>query len=157
MKIQILIILLILSSACKQKNKAETISDKLNSELNTKIKITIPENVDSDFKLFLDFFNKDSTFQMSRVDFPIRVTDFHKIEFELSERMVSENEYYLKKFSINKTSEKENFGEYEQTITIENNKALIEIIGIENGIAVDYEFRKINGEWKLTTWTDQST
>ncbi len=157
MKIRILIALLILFSACKQKNKTESITHKLDSELNTKSEITIPQNVDSEFKLFLDFFNRDSTFQMSRIDFPLRVTDFNNIEYELSERIINKNEYFLKKFSINKTLEKENFGEYEQTITIENNKALIEIIGIDNGIAVEYEFKKNNGEWKLITWTDQST
>lgn len=115
------------------------------------------ENVDLDFKLFLDLFNKDSVFQMSRVDFPIKVNDFYKVEFELNERTINQNEYHLKKFSINRTSEKESFTDYEQTIEIENEKASIEITGIENGIAIMYQFKKINGKWKLITWIDQST
>ncbi|MFD2541323.1 hypothetical protein ACFSSB_03265 [Lacinutrix gracilariae] len=160
MKIRILLILLILISACKQNKKdtqAVIITDKSKSELNNKTEIIIPENIDSEFKLFLNFFNKDSTFQISRVDFPIKIKDFQKVEFELNERIVNQSEYVLKKISVNKTSEKEDFREYEQTIIIENENALIEINGIENGIAIEYEFKKINGKWKLITWTDQST
>ncbi|WP_405377748.1 hypothetical protein [Nonlabens sp. Asnod3-A02] len=160
MKIRILLILYILISACKQNKKdtqAEIITDKSKSELKNKTEIIIPENIDSEFKFFLDFFNKDSTFQISRVDFPIKIKDFQKVEFELNERIINQSEYVLKNISINKTSEKEVFGEYEQIIIIENENALIEINGIENGIAIEYEFKKINGKWKLITWTNQST
>ncbi|WMI68201.1 DUF4348 domain-containing protein [Mangrovimonas sp. YM274] len=123
----------------------------------TQVETNIPANVDSDFRLFLDFFNKDSIFQLNRIDFPIKVKDFQKVEFELNERVINKIDYSLKTFQINKTSDLEDFGEYEQIIKIENEKAIIEISGIGNGIAIDYEFAKVNGKWKLITWTDQST
>ncbi|CAL2103716.1 protein of unknown function [Tenacibaculum sp. 190130A14a] len=151
MKKEYLIILVILFFACVSKNeKAQTVPKK-------QVQISVPKNVDSDFKLFLKYFSKDSAFQMSRVHFPVKIKDFQNSENELKERLLGINEYRLKEFYVNETSEKEIFEEYEQTIILENDSAIIEINGIENGIAIDFEFKKVNGKWKLITWTDQST
>ncbi|MGB1042061.1 MAG: DUF4348 domain-containing protein [Tenacibaculum sp.] len=121
------------------------------------VEFVIPKNVDSDFRCFLNLFNKDSVFQVSRLGFPIKIYDFKNKEFELSERLVNEKEYSLKQIRFSKINEKEVFDEYEQIIKLKNNSALIIVTGIENGIAVEYEFKKINKKWKLISWTDQST
>lgn len=120
------------------------------------IKLSIPKNVDSDFKIFLNFFNKDSTFQISRVKFPLKIKDLNE-DFELRERTINKEEYYLKKFDFNEINKLEVFNEYKQRISVNENNVLIEINGIENGIACEFYFKKINNKWKLVSWIDQST
>ena len=164
MKNYIFIILFtLISSACKKsivvKNQNDEKIKIIKTDINNKvenIKISIPKNVDSDFKIFLNFFNKDSIFQISRVEFPIKIKDFNE-EFELRERTVNKDEYYLKKFDFNEINKTEIFNEYKQTITLNDNTALIEINGIENGIACEFYFKKINDIWKLVSWINQST
>ncbi|MNY65999.1 hypothetical protein D3C86_2033600 [compost metagenome] len=49
--------------------------------------------------------------------------------------------------------------QWEQKIVVDKNNtsATIEIRGIENGIRVDYLFKKINGAWMLIEINDSST
>ena len=51
------------------------------------------------------------------------------------------------------------YEEWEENIIIDenNNKATIEINGIDNGIMVDYKFEKINEKWILVEIYDGST
>ncbi|MNL66774.1 hypothetical protein D3C87_1912920 [compost metagenome] len=51
------------------------------------------------------------------------------------------------------------FDQWEQKIVMDKNNtsATIEIHGIENGIRVDYLFKKINGAWMLIEIDDSST
>jgi len=121
-----------------------------------KIKLSTPKNVDSEFKLFLDFFNNDSIFQISRVKFPMSIQDLNG-EFELEERIINEDEYFLKKFDFNEINKTEVFQDYTQKITLNDENASIEINGIENGIACEFFFKRINNKWQLISWIDQST
>lgn len=156
MKIRILTIFLILILACKQSEKETQVgitTDKSKSELNNQTKVIIPENVDSEFNLFLEFFSSDSTFQISRVNFPLKVKHLDIENGILKNRIIEPTDYYLKRFlPFNNKNQ-----DYTQEIDIKNDKVIIFIRGIENGLVVDYEFDKIHGKWKLITWTDQST
>jgi len=66
------------------------------------IKLSIPKNVDSDFKLFLDFFNKDSIFQISRVKFPVKATEINYDDYETVEKVINLDNYKI----IDLTNEK---------------------------------------------------
>lgn len=157
MKNSFLIILLILISTCKEDHKkniqTKIITAKPKPKSNNKTKATTPENVDSQFRLFLEFFSKDSTFQVSRANFPMKVRHLDIEDGMLKDRTVELSDYYLKKFLPYDPKNQD----YTQEIVVKNEKAIIEISGIENGIAIWYEFKKVDGKWKLITWIDQST
>ncbi len=118
-----------------------------------KKRIYIPETVDYSFNEFLMYFSADSTFQMERVRFPLKVQQMDIYEGELKNKTVFITDYWIKKF----LPYDKNNGDYKQDIEIKENEAIISIKGIENGLAVFYEFKKIDDQWFLVTWRDYST
>ncbi|WP_179009058.1 DUF4348 domain-containing protein [Winogradskyella forsetii] len=152
---------------CKQNNKTEkeaelnkisdsTLLNQTNSELKT-IKSSIPENIDSEFKIFLEYFNKDSIFQISRVNFPIKSKQINYENYGTIEKITDIDNYEIIDLTIDPSSETKEYDKYTQKTILKEFKAVIEIRGIDNGINCDYEFEKINGKWKLTTWSNLST
>jgi len=152
---------------CKQNDKMEkeselnkisdsTLLNKASSEPK-KIKSSIPENIDSEFEIFLELFNRDSVFQISRVNFPIKSKEINYDNYETFEKTINISNYEIIDLTIDPSSEKKEYDKYTQKTILKELKAIIEIRGIDNGINCDYEFEKINGEWKLTTWRNLST
>jgi hypothetical protein len=117
---------------------------------------SVQENVDANFETFLAAFSKDSVFQMDRVSFPLTVDEMDD-NFEPVRTTVTREQYRRLDFSAVDASGKNDADGYTQKTTTDGGKRIIEIRGIENGISVDYVFQKIDGKWKLLTWTDQST
>ncbi|WP_192821102.1 DUF4348 domain-containing protein [Rufibacter sp. LB8] len=114
----------------------------------------IPSNVDDKFETFLKYFNEDSIFQVSRIDFPIKVkfADSSK-DYEMSEEIIPKQEFLKLDFTYDSIKSIE----YEQIIEVKGDKATIGLRGIENGIMADFYFKKKNGKWMLETWEDAST
>ena len=110
--------------------------------------------VDNEFKSFLLAFNRDSLFQVSRVKFPM-IVEFSDPEkdYEYSKEEINLKNYY----KLNLIEDSSSNPEYNRHIDIKNNKAIVEFRGIENGIASEYIFEKINGKWMLITWIESST
>ncbi|WP_256014219.1 DUF4348 domain-containing protein [Desertivirga xinjiangensis] len=115
--------------------------------------VAIPSNVDADFETFLTYFNSDSTFQVSRISFPLKVKETDA-DFELKEHVIEQATFRRMDFTYDKHDLNR---EYDQSFTIKKDKATVEIRGIENGIFADYNFEKKNGKWMLITCTDSST
>jgi hypothetical protein len=116
---------------------------------------TVNFGPDVNFETFLRHFNKDSLFQVNRISFPLKIMEVDASRnFELRERVIQKGELLKLDFSYD---EKKINREYEQTIKVENDKAVIEVRGIENGILADYHFEKRKGKWILVTWNDSST
>lgn len=139
---KILFIIFIVFTSCKNNNQ----------------KIEIPKNVDDNFNIFLKYFSKDSIFQISRVNFPLKVKELDSDEnFETIEKNIDISEY--KKINLNYSNENltKETDKYSQNIKIGTDKAVIEIRGIDNGIHTDIVFEKKKGKWKLITWIDSST
>ena len=113
-------------------------------------------NVDVKFETFIDYFNKDSVFQVSRIHFPLKVKELDD-NFELTERIIQKAKYRKMDFIYDKSKANKLIDTYKQNIKVKDDKAIIQIRGIENGIVADYYFEKKNGKWILTTWTDSST
>jgi hypothetical protein len=120
-----------------------------------KSNINVP-NIDDDFNVFIELFSKDSMFQISRIDFPLKVHESNlQKDYELSEKIIKKSVYRKRNFSY-KIAES-NIDTYSQEIKVINDKATIEIRGNENGLMIDIFFEKQKGKWKLITWTDSST
>jgi hypothetical protein len=116
------------------------------------------ENIDASFEIFIEHFNKDSTFQISRIAFPLKLIepDWEK-EGELVERRVQRSEFRKLDFSYDKSMPTREFDKYEQRVKVKKDKAVIEIRGIDNGIMSDSFFEKRNGKWTLVSIIDKST
>ncbi|MBK7223981.1 MAG: DUF4348 domain-containing protein [Saprospiraceae bacterium] len=120
---------------------------------------TIPakEAMYNNFNAFVDKFSSDSTFQLSRTKFPLKIKwydiDNDKDSLIYKERSSFEMMDFRKKKSTGQ------YDQWEQKIVVDKNNtsATIEIRGIENGIMVDYLFEKINGAWMLIEIDDSST
>lgn len=101
---------------------------------------------------------KDSLFQISRIDFPLKVKEADPDnDFELAERIIQKSEFRKMDFTYDKSFANRQVDNYEQNIKVGGHKAVIEMRGIDNGIIADYYFIKKNGKWTLLTWVDSST
>ncbi len=108
---------------------------------------------DEDFKTFLNKFSTDEAFQISRIDFPLKVRTIGE-NSELDDEIMTKEEWRQINFTYDPNNPS---NEYEQRIIIYGDKATIECIGIDNGIMVEYYFERKNGIWLLVTLTDAST
>ncbi|NUO02850.1 MAG: DUF4348 domain-containing protein [Saprospiraceae bacterium] len=121
--------------------------------------VAIParEAVDNDFNDFIEKFSADSSFQLIRTKYPLKVK-WYEIEQD------KDTLFYLKKSDfemmdfreIKSNSQYDNW-EQKRVIDKNNKSARIEIRGIDNGIIVDYLFEKVNGIWMLIEVDDSST
>ena len=59
---KLLVVLILLFNSCKE-------NDRIKEDVNTS------ENIDEDFNIFLEKFNRDSIFQISRINFPLKVIE----------------------------------------------------------------------------------
>jgi len=128
---------------------------KIVEEIKTKTKI--PSNVDSEFKVFLEFFNKDSAFQISRIDFPLKIMEMNGEMSDVEPRAIEFQDYEKMDLTYDKSFETREYDKYTQEVILDGSKARIELRGIDNGIHNDFEFKKVDGKWKMITWTDSST
>ncbi|MEW7280571.1 hypothetical protein ABW636_18440 [Aquimarina sp. 2201CG1-2-11] len=152
----LLIVLAIIS--CKQEVKTESESEpepKVVEKVEEKIKI--PNDVDVEFKTFFRFFNKDSAFQISRIDFPLKIMEMNGEMSDLEPRIIELKDYRIIDLTYDKSIKNKEYDAYTQQIILNDSKAKVELRGIDNGIHNDFEFEKIDGKWKMITWTDSST
>ena len=140
--------------------KNESQKTRIEKPIESKKKLTeiqIPKNIDENFKTFLDNFSKDSVFQISRVIFPLKVTELdYNNELESIVRIIQKKEYTKLDFEYPKDALTREFDRYTQNIKTKGDKAVVEIRGVDNGIYSDFYFEKINGKWHLKSWNDSS-
>lgn len=113
----------------------------------------IPADLDSKFETFIEYFSKDSLFQVSRVDFPLKMKASEGNEE--TETIINKSDFRKLTFG-DKSAKTREFDKYEETIKVNGYKAIIETRGIDNGIYIDTFFEKRNGKWRLVTSVDSS-
>jgi hypothetical protein len=120
---------------------------------------TIPtkETIDSNFNDFVDKFSSDSTFQLSRTKFPLKIK-WYDLDND-KDSIIYKDRSDFEMMDFRKKKSRGQYDQWEQKIVVDKNNtsATIEIRGIENGIMVDYLFEKINGAWMLIELDDSST
>lgn len=158
------LLILFLINCTNPKTKTTSIDSDTTSKINTdtnpieqKATSDIPENVDDKFETFLKYFNNDSVFQISRINFPLKIKiSESQTDTTLSEISIPLTEFKKVDFTYDQSYSTRQYDKYNQKVIVTGNKAAIQIRGIDNGIYVDYEFEKKNGKWLLKTWTDKS-
>ncbi|MCV9927638.1 DUF4348 domain-containing protein [Flavobacterium sp. LS1R49] len=113
--------------------------------------VVIDKKTQEDFNRFFKLFNHDTNFQISRIQFPLKVM-INNDDLELVDYAITKEKYT----PIN-LDKKDEDRDYKQTLILNKDKAVIQQRGLNNGIFIDYFFEKIQGEWKLVTWIDVST
>lgn len=117
--------------------------------------IASKEAVDDNFNVFIEKFSADSTFQQSRVKFPLKTKWYDLSNGRDSIIYQDRAGFKMMDFSKKKTSGQ--YVQWVQKIVVDREKARIEIRGIKNGIMVDYLFEKVSGAWMLIEIKDSST
>lgn len=112
--------------------------------------------IDENFEIFLTEFSKDSLFQISRVKFPLEITELND-DFEPFEKKLDINEYRKIDLRYDDSLKNRQYDKYTQKIELIKDKAKVEIRGIDNGIMTDVFFQKIEEKWTLIGWNDSST
>ena len=104
------------------------------------------------FKTFWKSFVADSVFQKERTQFPLTYIYFQYGEIEeehddmITEKLSADDWWFLileDQYSKNKFKK-------------ENDKYIVEQVGIENGIYIKFTFAAIDGKWYLIRMVDQS-
>jgi hypothetical protein len=150
------LILILAFLGCKlESRKVET--EKSTESKKETVQIKIPENVDNDFKVFLYYFSKDSIFQISRVNFPLKVMEVNQNNtLEQIEMTIQKKEYTKLDFEYPEDALTRETSRFTQNIKTKDNQSIVEIRGFDNGIYTDYFFEKENGKWILKSWDDNS-
>jgi hypothetical protein len=114
------------------------------------------ETVDNNFNNFIEKFSTDTGFQLSRIKFPLKTRWYDLGNDEDSLIYKDKSGFEMIDLSKKSTGQHE---QWEQKIVVgkNNTSVKVEIRGIENGITVDYLFKKINGAWMLIEIDDSST
>ncbi len=119
-------------------------------------------NVDADteeeFDLFLKKFSEQRSFQLNRVKFPINVTvpDTDDEGMAPIEETIGRYEWEMLDFTYDSTFLTRPYDQYYQVVRFQNDTAVVEIRGIDNGIYADYYFELIDNRWYLVTLCEAS-
>lgn len=150
------LILILAFLGCKSETRKVEIEKPTESKKEV-AEVRIPENVDNDFKVFLNYFSKDSIFQVSRINFPLKVMEVDENNtLEQINVTIQKKEFTKLDFEYPKDALTRELDRYTQTIKIKENKCIVEIRGVDNGIYSDYFFEKDKGKWFLKSWNDNS-
>ncbi len=127
------------------------------SNSSNKTTTTENETIDDSFDSFINKFNTDSVFQVSRIVFPLKSKVYELESQHDSVYFVSQEN--CSKLDFSQTSSNGETDKWEQKTIVNENQteAKIEIRGKDNGIFVDCIFKKQNGKWLLVEVVDSST
>ena len=105
------------------------------------------------FYSFLEMFNRDESFQLKRIVFPITVltTNITEDGMEMENETISKYDWELLDLTYDSTYVTREYDKYEQMISFRNDSAIVSLRGIDNGIYADYFFKLIDNKWFLVT------
>lgn len=111
------------------------------------------------FQVFFDQFNTDSTFQRSRVLFPLDnyLIPPEELNYEMVNQPIDSADYYILDLTYHDSLAKRQFDAYERTIQTKKDTTWVKFTGIDNGIHEEFVFQRRNGIWMLVKIMDGST
>lgn len=118
--------------------------------------ITVLEN--EEFSEFVKKFSDDKSFQLQRIKFPISVVvpDAGLEGMAQVHETVGRYEWEQLDLYYDSTFLTRQFDKYYQVVRFNNDTAVVEIRGIDNGIYADYYFSLIDKKWYLVTLYEAS-
>ena len=140
-----MILLLILIVGCKNKEAANT--GNANIQAANPVTSSAPSSeTTKDYEEFFKKFENDKGYQVSHIKFPYKYASEGPDGNENKEIQKSKYKY----FGLFKENVKNVYTK------INDNEFKVEKRGVENGVAVDYHFKKFENEWYLEKIVDYS-
>lgn len=113
-------------------------------------------NQNENFEEFFQKFSKDSIFQISRTQFPLKITQVDILD-EKTVITLEKSDWVHLDFTDTVGIEPKSIDAYEQKAVLNGEEIHIQLRGIDNGIRIDYVFRRIEKKWILVAWNDFSS
>ncbi|HHX31215.1 MAG TPA: DUF4348 domain-containing protein [Bacteroidales bacterium] len=154
------ILFFMLFSCNQSKEKKESVLDN-NKDYVTVIDSSLvghPDEFSEDFNTFVEKFSKEERFQIQRIKFPISiiVPDSEHEGMASIEETISRYDWEQLDLTYDSTYLTRPFDQYYQVVRFNNDTAIVEIRGINNGIYADYYFALIDKKWYLVTLYEAS-
>ncbi len=110
------------------------------------------------FDQFIHKFSTEESFQFERIKFPINVIipDTGHEGMAPMPDSIGKYDWEMLDLSYDSTYLTRPYDQYYQVVRFEDDTAVVEIRGINNGIYADYYFTLINNKWYLVTLYDAS-
>src|ERR1035437_8624352 len=119
---------------------------------------TFNKSLQNDFSFgqFFKSFSKDSVFQMSRIKFPLDYFSLDK-DGTQEEMIIEKYEWTFIDFTGDAASYKHDIDRFKPVVRKMGKDSVIYVReGVDNGIHIEYTFRKIEGKWVLVKIFDTS-
>ena len=111
---------------------------------------------EEDFGDFFDRFKTDSLFQIERVKFPMTTKSWNIDEDKPTTDKIEIVSWRHLRFEYKDEYAKREIDAYTQEEKVFADSAKLELRGVDNGILIDYDFIKVNGQWFLVSEKDYS-
>jgi hypothetical protein len=112
---------------------------------------------ETDFNKFIFKFSSDSLYQIEHTKFPFKITWEQEISDLDSIFYTQKTDYRV--FDFRRKKSTGTLDQWEQKIEVDKsgNKAIIQVLGIDNGIHIQYNFQKLDNRWTFLEMIDSST
>ncbi|KZS41510.1 hypothetical protein AWE51_21110 [Aquimarina aggregata] len=165
-RIVIIIVLMITLIGCidKKKQSKTPLKTENKKEENYTTKIVLhpssPKDCGMNFKTFFIRFSSDSTFQISRIKFPLKMEYYDVYSSDSTspiEEYIKVENYRFFDLSIDGEAEDRETNRFTSEIEKKKEDTYIYYqLGIDNGISVKFQFKQINDCWLLESIKDDS-
>ncbi len=117
-----------------------------------------PKDCGLNFESFFTKFSNDSAFQKNRIQFPLKMVTVDVYDSENSSiKNLSINDYSFMDFSKDKDAENRDNDKYKVELIKKNETTVYKKLGIDNGIYIEFKFKKEDNCWLLISIEDQSS
>ena len=154
------ILFYVLISCTQSREKKENVlnEDKVNITVIDSSLTELANKGSENFNMFVEKFSEEESFQMQRIKFPISiiVPDSEHEGMASIEETISRYDWEQLDLTYDSTYLTRPFDQYYQVVRFNNDTAIVEIRGINNGIYADYYFALIDKKWYLVTLYEAS-
>lgn len=155
----LLFVMLVVS--CTQKGderRSDSRAREVKSEAGLGLNDTTELYTAEEFDDFLQEFSVKESFQLNRIKFPIKaiVPDAEHVGMAPMEETIGRYEWEMLDLTYDSTYLTRPYDQYYQVVRFQNDSAVVEIRGINNGIYADYYFELIDNQWYLVSLYEAS-
>jgi hypothetical protein len=112
---------------------------------------------DLTFESFFTKFSNDSTFQATRIDFPLEYLFYTVDSDELQTKRIENETWHYVDFADDSLARKRSVDAFEvKWVKRDSSNIEYQLTGIDNGISIKYYFSKRKGRWYLTKVVNES-
>ncbi len=144
--------------SCTQREGAGQEADKAKSEASTDSSESEVLQTAEEFDQFLQQFSQRESFQLNRIKFPVKaiVPDSEHEGMAPMEEEIGRYDWEMLDLTYDSTFLTRAYDQYYQVVRFQNDTAVVEIRGINNGIYADYYFELIENQWYLVSLYEAS-